>query len=214
MAITMLPDGRVLLELLAERGLSFGSAETHVDERERTEQIIRAWVLEPRAEPESRGRHRPGAFRDGYTVSISAASGRQLSKYNDALGADFAIAFGSGTTGGGDAGPLARSLHRDLRAAFRRAGEQAAWRVADGGYAVVLSHYLEELRSFTGVEQQNAYEYEASGLIGIIDDERYLLLSTHETTRQLYIELLAERSALYNWYMDLARGGIARPRRA
>jgi hypothetical protein len=65
----------------------------------------------------------------------------------------------------------------------------------------------------TSIEEQYAYETTTAGFGGILDDERYLLVADDERARQVYLELVAERSSLYNWYMDLAKGGHARPRR-
>lgn len=215
-AITMLHDGRVLLELLADSSSAFCSAETHVDDRDRTSDIVRDWVITPLGEPERRGHRRPGEYRDGYTLVISAESTRDLaafSTYGNALLADFARAFGAEPGTAGEPEPLARALPRDLAICFRRARDKAAWRIARGAYLPVLIGYLGELRSMTSIEEQYAYETTTAGVGGILEDERYLLVAADERARQVYLDLVAERSSLYNWYMDLAKGGIARPRR-
>lgn len=215
-AITMLHDGRALLELLTGDGLSLGGSETHVDDRERTAGIVRTWVTGPRIEPERRNRYRPGDYRDGYSLMVSAGATRDLStfsQYGHSLIADFERAFSS-STGAGDPEPLASALPRDLAICFRRAQQQAVWRTADGAYIPILAGYLAELRGMTTIDQQYSYEAIAPSLGVILDDERYLIVAADERIRQLYLDLLAERSALYNWYMDLAKGGVARSRRS
>lgn len=216
-SITMLHDGRVLLELLTSDGRSLGASETHVDDRERTAGIVRNWVTGPRPEAERRGPYRPGEYRDGYSLTISAVVTRDLtafSQYGHSLIVDFTRAFGSSTSPGGDPEPLANALPRDLAICFRRARQQSVWRIADGAYIPILAAYLAELRGMTSINQQNAYQAIAPSLGVILDDERYLLVAADEQARRLYLELLAERSSLYNWYMDLARGGVARSRRS
>ncbi|MBD8464841.1 hypothetical protein IFU30_01055 [Plantibacter sp. CFBP 8798] len=215
-AITMLHDGRVLLELLADRSSVFSSAETRVDDHDRTSAIVREWVTAPLAVPDRRGPHRPSPYRDGYTLVVSPGSTRDLaafSTYGNSLLVDFGRAFGAAPGAAGDPEPLARALPRDLAISFRRAQEKAAWRLAQGAYLPVLVGYLDELRAMTSIEEQYAYETTTAGVGGILDDERYLLVADDARARQVYLDLLAERSSLYNWYMDLAKGGLVRPRR-
>lgn len=215
-AITMLHDGRVLLELLADYSSAFSSAETHIDDRDRTSAIVREWVNAPLAVPDRRSSHRPSSYHDGYTLVISAESTRDLaafSTFGNSLRVDFVRAFGAAPGTAGDPEPLARALPRDLAICFRRAQEKAAWRIAQGAYLPVLVGYLDELRAMTSIEEQYAFETTTAGVGGILDDERYLLVADDERARQVYLELVAERSSLYNWYMDLAKGGHARPRR-
>ena len=53
-----------------------------------------------------------------------------------------------------------------------------------------------------------------SGSVGaVLGDERYLLLSDQADARRLYLELQAEQSDLYNWHMNLAKGGVVGARR-
>ena len=93
-----------------------------------------------------------------------------------------------------------------------RMRRKAAERLAGGLYAAVLEAHLARLRAVTAIEDQNFYESLKWGIGGIMRDEQYLLLSDDARVRDLYLQIQHEQTALYNWHMDLARGGIARAR--
>ena len=86
-------------------------------------------------------------------------------------------------------------------------------RLAGGAYLPIMQSYLDEARAKVDAADQNYHLEFSNGVGAIAGDERYLLLSDDADVRRLYGELEAERSDLYNWYMNLARGGVAGSRR-
>jgi len=99
-----------------------------------------------------------------------------------------------------------------MRNFVARSRRKAAARLAGGAYAPVLEAHLAALRAVRRVEDQNYYETLKCGIGGIMQDEQYLLLSDDARARELYLQIQDEQTSLYNWYMDLAKGGVERAR--
>ena len=102
---------------------------------------------------------------------------------------------------------------RWLSGFYRRSRRLAEVRLAGGAYLPIMQSYLDEARAKVDAADQNYHLEFSNGIGAIVGDERYLLLSDDAEVRRLYGVLEAERSDLYNWYMNLARGGVAGSRR-
>lgn len=95
-----------------------------------------------------------------------------------------------------------------MKTFFFRSRRRAQERLAGGAYLSVLEAYLTHLRGITAPEDQEYSRSLADGIGGIMDDEQYLMLSSDARARELYLQIRAERRALNNWYMNLAKGGF------
>ena len=218
-AMNFLADGRVGVELMEGWYLSHDLQVAAVDDLAATSEILRGWASHPHEKP----RPRYEAYvqfpehREAYLVILSAQPDESLRRFTetpDALCRSFDLAFGSGdpVERAAAAARLADDLAREMRNFVARARRKAAARLAGGSYVAVLEAHLATLRAVKAVEDQGYYEGLRWGIGGIMQDEKYLLLSDDAQVRDLYLQIQREQNALYNWYMDLAKGGVARGR--
>ncbi|MDP5227796.1 MULTISPECIES: hypothetical protein [Arthrobacter] len=79
-------------------------------------------------------------------------------------------------------------------------------------YLPVLRGYLDRLWGFSAPGDQLVHRTLEPTLGRILAEERYLLLSENAEARALHMALGQAISSLYNWAMDLDRGGNVRAR--
>jgi hypothetical protein len=216
LALTFRHDGALLLELLHGWYDAFDSALTRVDDEDRIRAVLRWWIATTPTSTERRstfpawqefGSDR--ALRMLITEQPSAAA-RKLAFGTDSASSGFAKTLATGATD-----PTSRAsqsfidgVARGALRVFRNEQQRAEKRLAGGKYLPILEGYLEEMRSYVDVsDQYGAYHDVRTGIGAILDNEEYLALSTDPGARALYAELLEEQNNLYNWYMDLAKGG-------
>ncbi|KQO62209.1 hypothetical protein [Curtobacterium sp. Leaf261] len=214
-------DGRVLFELLADWYTALDVTEVDAHDTERISATIRYWAAQRTWTATHRGTAR-SAHGTGYNrtvvVVISARPGiafRRFSTAPDAMAARFAAVFGAGPLDptSQEVADLARTIAADTRQFFRRSQRRAEVRIAGGQYLAIMEGYIAEMRAMTDMRDQDfAYESVRAGIGAIMDDEDYLLLAEDERARALYGEFLDQQSELYNWHMDIAKGGVVRPR--
>ncbi|WP_219817030.1 hypothetical protein [Arthrobacter sp. GMC3] len=102
---------------------------------------------------------------------------------------------------------FARQLASDTFGFFHTAQRRSQERLAGGEYLRILAFYLAQMRTKVSADDQNYYDTWRSSTGKIMADEKYLLLAESEEARGLYLAIRAEESNLYNWYMNLAKGG-------
>jgi len=222
--LSILHDGRVLIELLADHYKSFAAAQVHVAGPDGTAALLLEWAAQARnrALPTPRGRSAvraeiPVEFSDGYVVYISAQAGAGLGRFSDAPGAlasRFRDTFQDPEIAGESrvAQSFAQQLGQDIGRFYRAAQRRSLDRLAGGEYLRILAHYLAQLRSKVSADDQNFYQAWRNSTGKIIDDEAYLLLCEDSGARSLYLAIRAEEGQLYQWYMNLAKGGCSGPR--
>ncbi|MBM7830606.1 hypothetical protein JOE59_001311 [Agromyces cerinus] len=217
--ITILHDGQVLLELLSDIRTSLAHAESQVFDQDHVFAVVSRWVAERSWQPTHRGTARASfaeKYRRGYELAVPGTE-RDLLRFRvspKGLAERFALAFSAGAESDDPrTEQFARDFARGLGIFFRRSKVLAEERLAGGVYLPILRSYLDHARSKVGEEDQNHHEVFSRGVGAIMDDERYLLLSDDDDARQLYAALESERSDLYNWYMNLAKGGVVGSRR-
>ncbi|WP_157372953.1 hypothetical protein [Agromyces sp. Root81] len=221
---TVLHDGRVLLELRADWYTILAVAESRVDEVERTTDILIGWAAVDRWEAVPRSLRDPFAdrYREGYLVSLPG-SDREIRRADytpAALEQGFALAFVGSDAGSSHAAntaavaqEFAREFTRWLAVFAGRSRRMAEARLAGGRYLPIMQSYLDDARAVVDAADQDYYEVFSRTVGAVLGDERYLLLSERAEARKLYVELQAEQSDLYNWYMNLAKGGVVGSRR-
>lgn len=215
-------DGVVRLELLRDSYEAFDVTVTHIDDQERIRGVLRYWIAAA-AMPTRRRTEFPGWRHLGtdpaYATTISATTSPDAPKfgYRSATARDGfrdMLAHGRADPSSPAAQGFIDAVTLGARHLFRYEQQRAEVRVAGGKYLEILEDYLAEMRAYVDVEDQNfAYDRVRSGIGAVLDDERYLTLSSDPRIRALYADLLAEQSSLYNWYMDVAKGGHVRARR-
>lgn len=221
LALTFRHDGALLLELLHGWYDAFDSALTRVDDGERIRAVLRWWIARTPTSTERRSTFPAWqefgsgpAFRITITAQPSAVA-RKLTPGTDSASSGFEKTLATGPTD-----PTSRAsqsfiddVARGALHVFRTEQQRAEKRLAGGKYLPILEGYLAETRSYVEVDDQDgAYGDVRAGIGAILDDEEYLTLSTDPGARALYAGLLEEQSNLYDWYMDLAKGGYRRAR--
>lgn len=221
LVLTLRHDGALLLELLQGWYDAFDSTVTHADDQDRIRGVLRYWIAMTPTSAKRRSTFpawqefgSDPAYRLTITEQPSAAA-RKLTFGTDSASRGFGKTLATGPTD-----PTSRAsqsfideVARGARRLFRTEQQRAEKRLAGGTYLPILEGYLEEMRSYVDVsDQDGAYDDVRAGIGAILDDEQYLTLSTDPEARALYAELLEEQSNLYNWYMDLAKGGHERAR--
>ena len=151
-------------------------------------------------------------LREANVVILSDQPNDSLRRFTEApdpLCRSFDLAFGLTDTGEREAaaGRFADDLARGMQKFVWRSRRKAATRLAGGAYVAVLETHLADLRGVRAIEDQNYYETLKWGVGGIMQDEQYLLFSEDSYVRDLYLRIQDEQTALYNWHMDLAKGG-------
>lgn len=220
-SITMsfLHDGRVGLELMEDWYRTYDLQVASVDDLVATSEIFRAWAVQPRAA--SRPRYEAYAefpeHAQAYSVTLSAQPNegiRRFTEMPDQLSHSLVAAFAPGDSEQRAIATdrFATDLARKMRTFAARSRRQAAARLAGGLYVSVLEAYLTELQSVRALEDQSYYERLEFGIGGIMSSEQYLLLSDDARVRDLYTRIQDEQGSLYQWYMDLAKGGVERAR--
>lgn len=215
--VTVVHDGRLLFELLGPRGLTLEIGESDVDDVGRTIDLLVAWAAAPAREARPRWQARADRspdYRDGVTVAVSSELSTRPTGWNTAgLRSSFDRAFGAGAAPASDARPFAEQLASALARFLRRSRETARVRLAGGAYVPVMRAALERLRGIVSVDDQMWHDtFEGQAFAEIVSQERYLALSEDAPARELHLEVARQLSSLYNWYMDLAKGGSAHPR--
>ncbi|WP_420110550.1 hypothetical protein [Pseudactinotalea sp.] len=210
LALTLLPDGRVLLELLAGWYKVLAIEEARVDD-ESVAAVVERWAADLPTEPQPRAAARGDRGREygrGFAGHLSDRSreGLERSRWPRLL------AVLTGTTEPAEVAKTANDLAVDLRILLRRSRERALARDARGAYRAVLQQYVKELSSYRSVQDQGVYRLLEPTIGVILRDEQYLLLAADPHLRDLYLQVRTEMSALYQWCMDLDRGGIERAR--
>lgn len=221
LALTFRHDGTLLLELLQGWYDAFDSSVTHVDDPDRIRGVLRLWIATKPSPPRRRSTFPAWqefgsgpAYRIAITEQPSDAA-RKLTFGSDSASSGFERTLATGPTD-----PTSRAsqsfiddVARGALRLFRTEQQRAEKRLAGGQYLAILEGYLEEMRSYVDVsDQHDAYHDVRMGIGAILDDEHYLTLSPDPRARSLYSELLAEQSSLYQWHMDLAKGGHERAR--
>ena len=218
-AMNFLADGRVGVELMEGWYLSHDLQVAAVDDLAATSEILRGWASHPHEKPRPR-REAYVQFpehTEGYLVILSAQPNESLRRFTetpDALCRNFDLVFGSADLAerAAAADRLADDLASEMRTFVTRSRRKAAARLAGGSYLAVLEAHLATLRAVRAIEDQRYYDGLEWGIGGIMQDEKYLLLSDDAQVRDLYLQIEGEQDALYGWYMDLAKGGVARKR--
>lgn len=221
LALSFRHDGALLLELVQGGYDVFDSAITRVDDGDRIRAVLRWWLATKPSPPQRRSTSpawqefgSDPAYRITITEQPSAAA-RMLTFGTDSASSGFEKTLANGPTD-----PTSRvsqsfidNVAQGARRLFRTEQQRAEKRLAGGKYLPILEGYLEEMRSYVDVsDQHDAYHDVRTGIGAILDDESYLTLSPDPRARSLYSALLAEQSSLYQWYMDLAKGGHERAR--
>ena len=218
-AMNFLADGRVGVELMEGWYLSHDLQVAAVDDLAATSKILRGWASRPHEKPRPR-REAYAQFpehREAYLVILSAQPNESLRRFTetpDALCRSFDLAFRSADSVERAAASdrLADDLANQMRNFVTRSRRKSAARLAGGSYLAVLEAHLATLRAVKAIEDQRYYDGLEWGIGGIMQDEKYLLLSDDAQVRDLYLQIQREQHALYNWYMNLAKGGVARER--
>lgn len=221
--VTVRHDGGVLLELLADWYTILAVAESRVNEPQRTTDILIGWAAVERWEAAQRSLRDAFAdkYREGYLVSLpgSDCEIRRADYTPAALERGFALAFtgqnagSSHTAKAAVAQEFAREFTRGLTIFAGRSRRLAEARLAGGRYLPIMQSYLDDARAKVDAVDQDYYEVFSRSVGAVLGDERYLLLSDQADARKLYLELQAEQSDLYNWHMNLAKGGVVGSRR-
>lgn len=218
---TFLHDGRFWLELTGGSDMVYAAGESHIDDIEHTASMITEWSqtegLLPRHRSAGWTAERTARYRDALIVSLASPPTpigweirSEMQRHLDRLGASpIGDAIGDRAT----AAEPAAGLPATLRRAFQHYQTCAEDRVAGGAYLPALKYYLAVLRSKVAVEDQDYYRSYDNGVGRILDQERYLLLAKDDEARSLYAAIRDEAASLYQWYMNLAKGGIEGPRR-
>ncbi|MFB6609002.1 hypothetical protein ACFCVO_01665 [Agromyces sp. NPDC056379] len=217
--ISILHDGQVLLELLSDIRTNLAHAECQVIDQDSVAAIVSGWMAGRSWQPTHRGvALAPVAekYRSGYSLAVPGPE-RELLRFDispKGFGGWFALAFSAGVEPGDPRTErFARDFARGLAIFFRTSKVLARERLSGGAYLPIMRSYLDHARSKVDEEDQNHHEEFSRGVGALMADERYLLLSDDAEARQLYAALESERSDLYNWYMNLAKGGMAGSRR-
>jgi hypothetical protein len=216
-------DGALLLELMRDWYDAIDSTIVHVDDEDRIRAVLRWWIAS--APPVAQRRASFPAwkkFGSGPAYAIRVTKERsddavQLVQGSDAASRGFEKCLAHGPVD--PTSPAAESfvgtVAQGAPRLFRTGQQRAEKRLAGGIYVEVLRRYLEEMQGFVDAsDQYHAYYEVRAGIGSILDDERYLTLSPRGEVRALYAALMAEQSNLYQWYMDLAKGGNQWPRGA
>lgn len=203
----------MLIEVLSDWYHVLAVAEATIDDDSVAATVTR-WAAEPPDEPRPRGvgyTEIRREFAQGYLVTINdrSPSGEQDLRASHWHRLRTVLA---GSAGPAEVTKAAGDLVADLRGLLRRSRRRALDRDADGTYRAVLEQYVKQLRSYRSVEDQMAYQRLEQTIGKTLHDERYLLLATEPRLRRLYLQVSNEMSSLYNWWMDLARGGVQRAR--
>lgn len=214
-SLHFLPDGRVGLQLVSAPGYECLDLQVlHVEDTTAITDLIHGWAAGRHGEPK-RSHERLDRFpehRDAYGVALSTTPTAGLWRFStsaDVLSREFASAFGLLASDGPDhVRRFADHLAWEMKTFFFRSRRRAQERLAGGAYLSVLEAYLTHLRGITAPEDQEYSRSLADGIGGIMDDEQYLMLSSDARARELYLQIRAERRALNNWYMNLAKGGF------
>ncbi len=91
---------------------------------------------------------------------------------------------------------------RDISIHFDDLLERCRFREAGGAYEAVLDYCLEELKR----DGEDVYHYvQVEELIGILQQEHYLILSEREQIREKYFLFRKEAGRLYNQYQTAIR---------
>lgn len=217
-------DGRVLLELLADDYSLLEVADTRVDAQDELIATIVRWATGEIGPARPRGAARSAVdtdYRLAYTVQVTSPASPALHRFTDranGLAGRFARVFAAreaddrGDAGRRDAERLADDLAWEIRRFLRLSRERAAMRLAHGAYVGILQRYAEDLRGITAEEDQSAYDGLQDTIGRIVEDEAYLRLAEDEAARTAYAEIVDQLADLYQWRMQLAKGGISLPR--
>lgn len=217
---TFIHDGWFWLELTSGNDLVLAAGESHIDDGERTTSMITQWIeseeLPPRHRSSGWTSERTARYRDALVVPLVAPptplSGSIRSELQEHVDRLEAFALADATRDRTRAAELATGLPPALRDTFQHYQGCAVDRIADGAYLPTLRHYLTDLRSKVSVEDQSYYRDYESGIGRILDQERYLLLAEDDEARSLYASICDEAASLYQWYMNLAKGGLVTAR--
>ncbi|REJ06988.1 hypothetical protein DY023_04605 [Microbacterium bovistercoris] len=218
LAMHFVHDGRVGLELLADWYKGHDLRVVAAEDLPAAAEVLQRWATAPYGNPVRRAELLASfpEHAEAVTVVLSARPNVALSRFADApdqLCRQFDLVFGPvDPADRAPAAPFADGLARQMRMFLRRGRRRADARMAGGAYVAVLETYLAELRAVTGIDDQDHYLTLESGIGGIMQDERYLLLSPDARVRDLYLQLEREQRDLYDWYMDRAKGGVTRAR--
>ncbi|MCL9665141.1 hypothetical protein L2091_07850 [Curtobacterium albidum] len=209
-------DGALLLELMRDGYDAIDSTVVQVDDEDRIRAVLRWWIAS--APPTARRRGELPARKEfgsapAYAIRVTkerSVDAAKLTRGSDAASRGFEQCLAHGQVD--PTSPAAESfigaVAQGAPRLFRSEQLRAEKRLADGSYTDVLRSYLEEMQGFVDAsDQHDAYHGVRAGIGSILDDERYLTLSPRGEVRALYAALLTEQSNLYQWYMDLAKGG-------
>lgn len=218
----MLPDGRVQLSLYGARSAVLDRQIHHVDDFEELKALARDWALRDWSEPATTPAPDPDPeFQAALNLLIGArGTSPDFGDNQTQLQYEFGTVFGDVSVNKPrverpddvELGRFEVSFAVALRVTHRRLRRLAERRLAGGRYLPVLEHYLEQLDAVRDESQQNFYQREERGLIALLRAERYLMLADDPRVRQLYAAISGHISQLYNWHMDLAKGGFVRSR--
>lgn len=210
LALTLLPDGRVLLELLVDWYQVLAIEEARVDD-DSVAAVVERWAADLPTEPQPRAAARGGRGREfdrGFVGHLGDRScdGLDRSRWPRLLAAL------KGRAEPAEVAKASTDLAIDLRMLLRRSQQLAIARDARGAYRAVLQRYVDELSSYRSVQDQGVYRLLEPTIGVILRVEQYLLLAADPQLRDLYLQVRTEMSALYQWCMDLDRGGVERAR--
>lgn len=217
--MSFLHDGRVGLELRERHDRSHELRVATVSHVKATSTILRELAMQPPKTSVPRHEVYRG-FPEGsrcYRVTLGARPDDGLRRFSpraESLCRSFRAAFAREDTDDRPdaAARFADDLAREMEAFLHRCRHRVAARLVGGLYPAVLEALLEESRAVRAAEHQGDFHLFQAGTGAILADEEYLVLSDDERVRDLYAALRAEQSSRYDWSMDLAKGGNARPR--
>lgn len=228
-AVYVLPDGRALFSLRNRSSGLLDLRASRIDDTDRISGFAQEWAArdwnQAQPNPELTELWRAPQTREFHEAMVVVVSARgtspELSPHHRTLADYFVQIFGDVYLGKAPRElPVPDKVVRNfvallpiaLQVVYERSRRQAQWRAAEGRYLPVLTSYLATLRAPVRPEEQNFYSTHEHTLIAMLRSERYLLLSADGAIRRAYLDIIAEISSLYNWYMDLAKGGHSRAR--
>lgn len=218
--VTVLPDGKALLELLNGHYSTLAQAECSIKDQDQVAQTLLVWTRSAFTDEQPRATARQQlttSYTGGYLIALSSEPNLDFKRHIP-WAADLSYDFNQAFSGRPTAMKhdtverYCRSIAHNLKLFYTTAQEKARLRLIGGHYRKVMDEYLKVMKSKTAADDQNYYEVWSKGIGAIIADERYLLLAQSDPDRAKYQKLTAEAANLYNWHMDLARGGVSRSR--
>lgn len=215
-------DGRVIFELRTKGRKILANAEFQVEETAAIGDCLTGWANQATHDVLDTNQMPIDVYwerHSGYQVLINgqdSAALHEFTSFSEALGNRFREVFldSDGTPNPITVRDLSRQIATAVRHFFRISQLRARERLAGGAYLPILEGYLEVMKSKVDEVDQKYHDFWERGIGKIIFDESYLRFSENEAVRSTYSAILAEASDLYNWGMDLAKGGLVRSRRS